>query len=180
MKARLICALLATLGAIIDPTEGLKMSSIQRKVYTNRLAQQQQRQPHDAMRGRLGHLRPRLWYGATAVEEASPTSLKAALKFKNFEDMLKNFRDNLIVVSFSAELCGPCRLMKKELNQVSEVIGEEVKIVAIDTERFPKLGARYDISVLPTVVIFKGGEVHDRMEGLNTAESILEWLRPLM
>jgi thioredoxin-like negative regulator of GroEL len=54
-----------------------------------------------------------------------------------------------------------------------------VKIVAIDTERFPKLGARYDISVLPTIVIFKDGEPQDRIEGLETAEQLMERLRTL-
>jgi thioredoxin-like negative regulator of GroEL len=69
--------------------------------------------------------------------------------------------------------------MKKELHQVSAEIGDDVKIVAIDTERFPKLGARYDISVLPTIVIFKDGEPQDRIEGLETAEQLMERLRTL-
>jgi thiol-disulfide isomerase/thioredoxin len=179
-QSPVLCLLLLTFGAISSPgAEGLKMSMPQRKVYTNRLSQQHNKQSHTTIKGRLGHLRPRLWYGATTcVEEASPTSLQAALKFKNFEDMIKNFRDTLIVV-FSADLCGPCRLMKKELHQVSEEIGDDVKIVAIDTERFPKLGARYDISVLPTIVIFKDGEAQERIEGLETAEQLLERLRTL-
>mmetsp|Transcript_4295 Transcript_4295/g.7166 ORF Transcript_4295/g.7166 Transcript_4295/m.7166 type:complete len:183 (-) Transcript_4295:211-759(-) len=182
MTARFLCLLLVTFGAV-GPAEGLEISTMHQRnnVYTNRLlSHQQQRGQSSMIKGRLGHLRPRLW--ATAVaEEASPTSLQAALKCKNFEEMLKNFRDTLIIVTFSADLCGPCRLMKKELSQVSEVIGEDkVKIVAIDTERFPKLGARYDISVLPTVVIFKEGEIHDRIEGLETAESMLERLRTLL
>jgi thiol-disulfide isomerase/thioredoxin len=132
------------------------------------------------MKGRLGHLRPRLWSSVAAVEEASPTSLSAAKKFKNFEEMLLNFGDSLVVVTFANDLCGPCRLMKKELNQVSSQLGEDVKIFAIDTERFPKLGTKYEVRKLPTVVVFKGGRVHDRIEGVARADLLLERLRQLL
>lgn len=133
-----------------------------------------------AMRGRLGHLRPRLWGAAVAVESSSPTSLKAAIKFKNFEEMLLTFGSSLVVVSFSTDLCGPCRLMKKELSRISSNIGDDVKVFSVDTDKFPKLGARYNISVLPTLVVFKEGEIQDRIEGFGKKDSVEERLRSLL
>ncbi|KAI2493438.1 hypothetical protein MHU86_21095 [Fragilaria crotonensis] len=132
------------------------------------------------MRGRLGHLRPRLWGAAVEIEASSPTSLKAAMKFKNFEEMLLNFGSSLVVVSFSTDLCGPCRLMKKELSRISSNIGDGVKVFSVDTDKFPKLGARYNISVLPTLVVFKEGQIQDRIEGIGKAHSVEERIRGLL
>ena len=114
------------------------------------------------------------------VESSSPTSLKAAIKFKNFEEMLLVFGKSLVVVSFSTEFCGPCRLMKKELSQVSSEIGDGIKVFSVDTDKFPKLGARYNISVLPTLVVFKEGQIEDRIEGVEKADFLVKRLRGLL
>ncbi len=102
------------------------------------------------------------------------------MKFKNFEEMLLTFGSSLVMVAFSTDLCGPCRLMKKQLSQVSAEIGDDLKVFSVDTDKFPKLGARYNVSVLPTLVIFKEGQIQDRIEGVETADSLVERLRTLL
>jgi len=47
-------------------------------------------------------------------------------------------------------------------------------------DKFPKLGTRFDISILPTLVIFKEGQVQDKIEGLQTADVVMEHLRKLL
>jgi len=132
------------------------------------------------MRGRWGHLRPRLWSQNISEEDSSSTSLQASVKFKNFEEMLGAFRENLILVNFHASWCGPCKLMKKELAEVSDIVGDRVKLFTVDTDRWPKLGARYEISGLPTIVIFKDGEICDRFEGVEKAEDLVRRLETIM
>eukprot|EP00547_Thalassionema_nitzschioides_P016567 CAMPEP_0194243812 /NCGR_PEP_ID=MMETSP0158-20130606/9709_1 /TAXON_ID=33649 /ORGANISM="Thalassionema nitzschioides, Strain L26-B" /LENGTH=102 /DNA_ID=CAMNT_0038979129 /DNA_START=212 /DNA_END=520 /DNA_ORIENTATION=+ len=95
------------------------------------------------------------------------------MKFKNFEEMLMTCGDSLVIVTFSTNLCGSCRSMKKELGEVSSLIGGEVKMFSIDMDKFPKLGTRYGVEILPTVVIFKGGEVFDRIEGVESADKVI-------
>jgi thioredoxin-like negative regulator of GroEL len=131
------------------------------------------------MEGRLGHLRPKFWNTVTGIEASSPTSLFAAIKFKNFEDMLLQCGNSIVVVSFNAELCGPCRLMKKELTKVSSEIGEDIKVFSVDTDKFPKLGTRYNIAVLPTLVIFKEGIIRDRIEGMKSSNYVVDRLKAL-
>jgi thiol-disulfide isomerase/thioredoxin len=176
MQNRKLLRLLAvSLSFLNNPSDALKLSMAHRGNPTNRP------QSHTTtMRGRLGHLRPRLWGAAVAIESTSPTSLGAAMKFKNFEEMLLTFGNSLLVVAFSTDLCGPCRLMKKELSRVSAEIGDDVKVFLVNTDKFPKLGARYNISVLPTLVIFKEGQIQDRIEGMETADSVVERLRTLL
>jgi len=88
--------------------------------------------------------------------------------------MLTKYTDTPVLVSFYATWCGPCRLMKKELEAVRELVGDELKIFAVDTERWPHLGARYDIEGLPTAVLFKNGEIVHRLEGFEKAETLVQ------
>lgn len=174
MRERLLDLCLSVMLLLLSSHNANALSMNNRR--SNRMEQSSRT---NAIRGRLGHLRPRLW-SATPSYAPSTTSLTAAFKFRNFEEMLKSFGDSIVVVSFSADLCGPCRIMKKELNQVSTTLGEDVKMFAIDTDKFPKLGVRYEVSVLPTVVVFLHGQIHHRIEGVETADVMLERLLPLL
>lgn len=76
--------------------------------------------------------------------EAS-SALQSA-KFKNFEEMLDNYKDCFVLVSFSSRVCGPCKLMKQELDNVRQMVNKDkVKIFSIDTDRFPYLGSKYKV-----------------------------------
>lgn len=110
----------------------------------------------------------------------STTSLHASIKFKTFEDMLNQFTDIPVVVTFHNSYCGPCKLMKKELTVVSDTLKEDIKMFAVDTELYPTLGQRYDVSGLPTVVIFHGGTVRERIEGLHTSDEIIKRIQGLL
>jgi thiol-disulfide isomerase/thioredoxin len=134
------------------------------------------------MKGRLGHLRPRLWSShAYCVEEASTTTLPAkAHKFKNFDDMLRTYSNVPVLVAFEANWCGPCRLMKKELSEVSDRCsgeGVSVKLFNINSEKFPKLAQRYDIEGLPTLILFKGGKIVEKIEGVSKADEIVRLIK---
>jgi thioredoxin 1 len=106
--------------------------------------------------------------------DSTTTYLHASMKFKTFEEMLTQFTDTPVVVSFHNSLCGPCRLMKKELTEVSDILKEDVKMFAVDTEVYPKLGQRYEVSGLPTVMIFHQGAIRGRFEGFRSSEEIIK------
>lgn len=64
--------------------------------------------------------------------------------------------------------------MKKELELVRELMGDDIKIFVVDTERWPHLAARYQVEGLPTAVLFKDGKIVKRIEGFEKAEDIIE------
>lgn len=115
-----------------------------------------------------------------ALPSASPTTLHAAMRFKNFEQVLDTFREEAVVIYFSTEKCGPCRLMKKEVATVKEMVGEELKMFSIDTEKWPQVGSRFQVARLPCLVVFREGEVKLRLEGVNSAQSVVEQVRSLL
>mmetsp|Transcript_25796 Transcript_25796/g.39019 ORF Transcript_25796/g.39019 Transcript_25796/m.39019 type:complete len:176 (-) Transcript_25796:1831-2358(-) len=158
---------------VINPTEALK--SIYPQINTRKLFVLD---THSRMNSRFENVRQNPWSHSFILPESS-TRLHAGMKFKNFEEMLMTFGDSLVIVTFSTSLCGPCRSMKKELGEVASLIDKDLEMFAIDMEKFPKLGTRYGVEILPTVVIFKGGEVIDRIEGVESAEKVIERLRTI-
>mmetsp|Transcript_128120 Transcript_128120/g.370908 ORF Transcript_128120/g.370908 Transcript_128120/m.370908 type:complete len:152 (+) Transcript_128120:112-567(+) len=106
-----------------------------------------------------------------------PTSINAAMKFKNFEQVLEKFNEEPVVIYFSVKKCGPCKLMKKEISTVKKMVGDEFKIFSLDADMWPQVGSRFEISRLPTLVVFQEGEVKLRLEGVNSAESVVEMVR---
>ena len=91
--------------------------------------------------------------------------------------MLDTFRSEPVLVSFTSVNCGPCKLQKKELAAVSQVVGTGFKMFAIDTERWPHVGSRFKVGKLPCLVVVKEGEVLLRLEGLTMAEDVLSGIR---
>jgi len=87
--------------------------------------------------------------------------------------MITLYHDDLVLVSWNAEYCGPCKLMKKELKSVRDAFGEKVLVCNIDMEKFPSLGARFDVSGLPTILLFKKGLPIHRIEGMKKANEII-------
>ena len=58
--------------------------------------------------------------------------------------------------------CGPCQFMVPVLNEVSTRMKDKIQVVKIDTEKYPSIADKYRIQALPTFIIFKDGEPHDR------------------
>lgn len=110
----------------------------------------------------------------------STTACFSAMKFKNFEQVLESFPEEPVVIYFSTSMCGPCKLMKKEVAAVKEMVGDELKLFSIDTEKWPQVGTRFQISRLPCLVVFRGGEVKLRLEGVNSAATVVEQMRSLL
>jgi thiol-disulfide isomerase/thioredoxin len=100
-------------------------------------------------------------------------------KFKNIEEMLDTFRAEPVLLSFTSVNCGPCKLQKKELAAVSEIVGSGFKMFAIDTEKWPNVGSRFKVGKLPCLVVVKEGGVLLRLEGLVTAEEVVSRLGPI-
>jgi thiol-disulfide isomerase/thioredoxin len=118
--------------------------------------------------------------GLLSLPSTSPTTLHAAMRFKNFEQVLDTFREEAVVIYFSTEKCGPCRLMKKEVATIQEMIGKELKMFSVDTEKWPQVGSRFEVARLPCLVLFREGEVKLRLEGVNSAQSVVEQVRRLL
>jgi thioredoxin 1 len=81
-----------------------------------------------------------------------------------------------VVVDFSAEWCGPCKLMGPVLHEVKEKVGERATILKIDIDKSSQFVELYNIRAVPTLLIFKDGDVVWRKNGVTPAHEILQHL----
>ena len=93
-------------------------------------------------------------------------------KFASFSEMLAQSEEP-ILVDFYATWCGPCQMMASILSQASSQLKGQVKVVKIDTDRYPNLASQHQIYALPTLVLFKDGQPVDRIEGVVTADQLV-------
>lgn len=97
--------------------------------------------------------------------------------FQSFDALLTQSPGPLLV-DFYATWCGPCQLMTKTLKEVKSRLGEKLSIVKVDTDKYPALASRYGVQALPTLILFKNGQVGDRLEGALSADALIQRLRP--
>jgi thioredoxin len=97
-------------------------------------------------------------------------------QFNNFAEMISG-SDVPVLVDFYAAWCGPCQMMVPILEQVNERLKSKIRIVKIDTDKYPQLASQYQIQALPTLVLFKQGQPVDRIEGVVPAPNLIEHLQ---
>jgi thioredoxin len=100
-------------------------------------------------------------------------------QFGSFEAMLTG-SDLPVLVDFYATWCGPCQMMASILSQVSAQLKGQLKIVKIDTDKYPQIASQHRIEALPTLVLFKGGQPVDRIEGVLPTEQLITRLKSNM
>ena len=79
-----------------------------------------------------------------------------------------------VVVDFYAEWCGPCKAMAPTLDAVAADMKGKVKIVKVDVDQSPGITTKYAIQAMPTLMVFKGGEVKARQAGAMVQKKRLE------
>lgn len=81
-----------------------------------------------------------------------------------------------VVVDFWAEWCGPCRAVAPILEEISNEYGTKIKIVKLNTDEEPSIAMKYGVSSIPTMNVFKGGEVVKAIVGAKPKPVLLREL----
>ena len=81
-----------------------------------------------------------------------------------------------VVVDFWAEWCGPCRMIAPALEEISGQVGDKVKIVKLNVDENPKTASKYGVMSIPTLMLFKGGELASRQVGAAPKAKLEQWI----
>jgi len=104
---------------------------------------------------------------------AAPVDVASAAAF----DALVKQSPVPVLVDFWAPWCGPCHMMAPEVEKLAQQTTGSALIVKVDTEAVPELGERYGIRAIPTVAVFKNGEVVARESGARPAAALHDLLK---
>ena len=85
-----------------------------------------------------------------------------------------------VLVDFSAEWCGPCKMMQPILKDLASKVGEKARIIKVDVDKNPNAAAHYNIQGVPTLIIFQKGEIKWRQSGVVPANELMQILQPYM
>jgi thioredoxin 1 len=81
-----------------------------------------------------------------------------------------------VVVDFWAEWCGPCRMIGPALEEISGSLDGKVKIVKLNVDENPQTAAKYGIQSIPTLMIFKDGQMASRQVGAAPKQKLEQWI----
>lgn len=89
-------------------------------------------------------------------------------------DFKEHISKGLVLTDFWATWCGPCRMIAPVLEEIDAEMGDKVQIVKIDVDENQATAAEYGVMSIPTLILFKDGEIVDKVVGFRPKEALVE------
>lgn len=90
---------------------------------------------------------------------------------QKFQELIQSERP--VLIDFFATWCQPCKVQSSVLNSVKEQVGEKARIVKIDIDQFPSIANQYNVRGVPTLAVFKNGEMLWKESGVHDVNSLV-------
>jgi thioredoxin 1 len=96
---------------------------------------------------------------------------------ENFNSIIQD--DRPVLVDFYAQWCGPCKVQSPVLKQVASEMGERIRVIKIDVDKNPEVASKYGIQGVPTLMVFKDGELKYKQAGVHDRSRLINILKQI-
>ena len=93
---------------------------------------------------------------------------------QKFQEIIDSERP--VLIDFFATWCQPCKVQSSVLNTVKENIGEKARIIKIDVDQYPAIASQYNVRGVPTLAVFKKGELLYKESGVHDVNRLIQLL----
>ena len=97
---------------------------------------------------------------------------------ETFNDVISS--DRLVLVDFFATWCQPCKMMHPVLEQVKSTLGEHIRIIKVDVDKYTDTATRFQVQSVPTLMLFRRGKVLWRSSGAMSRTDLLVTIDPFL
>jgi thioredoxin 1 len=99
-----------------------------------------------------------------------------SLKYLTDENFEQEVAKGIVLVDFYADWCGPCKMIEPVVVELAQEMAGKVTVAKIDTDKAVNAATKYEVTSIPTLILFKNGEVVERVVGVKD----LDYLRKLV
>ncbi|MBD3905976.1 thioredoxin [Chryseobacterium sp. Ch-15] len=93
---------------------------------------------------------------------------------QKFQEIIDSERP--VLIDFFATWCQPCKVQSSVLNTVKENVGEKARIIKIDVDQYPSIASQYGVRGVPTLAVFKKGELLYKESGVHDVNRLTQLL----
>ncbi len=99
---------------------------------------------------------------------------------QNFESEVIEFKSTPVLVDFWAPWCGPCQMIGPMITEIADEMKDKIKVGKLNVDESPETAGKYEIISIPSLKIFKDGEIVDEIVGLQPKEVIVEKIKKVL
>ena len=99
-----------------------------------------------------------------------------AISHATDQDFKQQTAEGVVLADFWAPWCGPCKMIAPVLEEIDSEMGDQVKIVKLDVDENQETAGAFGVMSIPTLIVFKDGEVVDKVVGYQPKEALQELL----